>query len=135
MRIGQEIEVKVSAAPNRIFKAHISSIGAASDLTTRRVVVRSEIGNPDGALKSEMFASFKIATEEAATTAAVPAEAVIREGDLATVWVETEPMLFKRRVVETGIQQDGLVQIRSGLDFGELVVARGAIFVDNEWRQ
>jgi cobalt-zinc-cadmium efflux system membrane fusion protein len=135
MRIGQEIEVRVSAAPNRIFKARISTIGAASDLTTRRVVVRSEIGNPDGALKSEMFASFKIATEEASTTAAVPTEAVIREGDLATVWVETEPMLFKRRVVDTGIQQDGLVQIRSGLDFGELVVARGAIFVDNEWRQ
>jgi cobalt-zinc-cadmium efflux system membrane fusion protein len=82
-----------------------------------------------------MFASFKIATEQASTTTAVPTEAVIREGDLATVWVETEPMLFKRRVVDTGIQQDGLVQIRSGLDLGELVVARGAIFVDNEWRQ
>jgi cobalt-zinc-cadmium efflux system membrane fusion protein len=28
-----------------------------------------------------------------------------------------------------------LTQIRSGLSAGELVVARGAIFVDNEWRQ
>jgi membrane fusion protein, heavy metal efflux system len=135
VRIGQEIEVRVSAAPNRIFKARISAISSASDLTTRRVVVRSEIGNPDGALKSEMFASVKIAIEEALTTPAVPAEAVIREGDVATVWVETEPMLFKRRLVDIGIQQDGLVQIRSGLDFGEFVVARGAIFVDNEWRQ
>ncbi len=135
VRIGQEIEVRVSAAPNRIFKARISAISSASDLTTRRVVVRSEIGNPDGALKSEMFASFKIAIEEASTTPAVPTEAVIREGDVATVWVETEPLLFKRRVVDIGIQQDGLVQIRSGLNFGELVVARGAIFVDNEWRQ
>jgi len=135
VRIGQEIEVKVSAAPNRIFKARISAISSASDLTTRRLVVRSEIGNPDGALKSEMFASFTIAIEEPSTTPAVPSEAVIRGEGVATVWVETEPMLFKRRVVEVGIQQDGLVQIRSGLDFGELVVARGAIFVDNEWRQ
>jgi cobalt-zinc-cadmium efflux system membrane fusion protein len=135
VRIGQEIEVRVSAAPNRIFKARISAISSASDLTTRRVVVRSEIGNPDGALKSEMFASVKIAIEETSTTPAVPAEAVIREGDVATVWVETEPMLFKRRLVDIGIQQDGLVQIRSGVDFGEFVVARGAIFVDNEWRQ
>ena len=60
---------------------------------------------------------------------------MIREGDTATVWVETEPMLFKRRVVEIGIQQDGLTQIRSGLEAGEKVLARGAIFVDNEWRQ
>ena len=135
VRIGQEIEVRVSAAPNRIFKARISTIGAASDLTTRRVVVRSEIGNPDGVLKSEMFASFKIGIEEALSTPAVPTDAVIREGDVATVWVETEPMMFKRRVVDIGIQQNGLTQIRSGLNSGELVVARGAIFVDNEWRQ
>jgi membrane fusion protein, heavy metal efflux system len=135
VRIGQELEARIPAAPNRIFKARISAINSASDLTTRRVVVRSEIGNPDGALKSEMFASFKIGTEEASSTPAVPTDAVIREGDVATVWVETEPMVFKRRVVDIGIQQDGLTQIRSGLNSGELVVARGAIFVDNEWRQ
>ena len=135
VRVGQEIEAKVAAAPNRIFKARIANISSASDLTTRRVLVRSEIGNPDGLLKSDMFASFKIGTAEPSATPAVPTEAVIREGDVATVWVETEPMLFKRRVVDIGIQQNGLTQIRSGLALGELVVARGAIFVDNEWRQ
>jgi cobalt-zinc-cadmium efflux system membrane fusion protein len=135
VRIGQQIEARIAAAPDRIFKARISAINSASDLTTRRVVVRSEIGNPDGVLKADMFASFKIDTEEASSTPAVPTDAVIREGDVATVWVETEPMTFKRRVVEIGIQQNGLTQIRSGLSAGELVVARGAIFVDNEWRQ
>jgi cobalt-zinc-cadmium efflux system membrane fusion protein len=135
VRIGQEIEAKVAAAPNRTFKARIANISSASDLTTRRVMVRSEVGNSDGVLKSDMFASFKIGTAEPSATPAVPTEAVIREGDVATVWVETEPMLFKRRVVDIGIQQNGLTQIRSGLALGELVVARGAIFVDNEWRQ
>ena len=135
VRVGQEIEAKVAAAPNRTFKARIANISSASDQTTRRVMVRSEIDNPGGVLKSEMFASFKIGTAEPSATPAVPTEAVIREGDVATVWVETEPMLFKRRVVEIGIQQNGLTQIRSGLALGELVVARGAIFVDNEWRQ
>ena len=135
VRIGQEIEAKVSAVPNRIFKARINAISSASDLTTRRVVVRAEIGNPGGMLKSDMFASFKIETEEPSNTPAVPTDAVIREGDVATVWVETEPMLFRRRVVDIGLQQDGLTQIRSGLTLGESIVARGAIFVDNEWRQ
>jgi cobalt-zinc-cadmium efflux system membrane fusion protein len=135
VRVGQEIEAKVAAAPNRTFKARIANIGSASDQTTRRVMVRSEVGNPDGVLKSEMFASFKIGITEPSATPAVPTEAVIREGDVATVWVETEPKLFKRRVVEIGMQQNGLTQIRSGLAPGELVVARGAIFVDNEWRQ
>lgn len=135
VRIGHEIEAKVSAVPNRIFKGRINAINSASDLTTRRVVVRSEIENADGLLKAEMFAMFKISIDDGSTSPAVPTDAVIREGDVATVWVETEPRLFKRRVVDIGIQQDGLTQIRSGLDVGELVVARGAIFVDNEWRQ
>jgi membrane fusion protein, heavy metal efflux system len=135
VRVGQEIEARVSAVPNRVFKARIDTINSASDLTTRRVVVRSEIENPDGLLKSEMFGTFKISIDEPTQSPAVPTDAVIREGDTATVWIETEPLLFKRRPVEIGIQQDGLTQIRSGLDAGEKVLARGAIFVDNEWRQ
>jgi cobalt-zinc-cadmium efflux system membrane fusion protein len=135
VRIGQEIEARVSAVPDRVFKARINAINSASDLTTRRVVVRSEIENADGLLKAEMFAMFKISIDDGSTSPAVPTDAVIREGDVATVWVETEPGLFKRRVVDIGTQQDGLTQIRSGLAVGELVVARGAIFVDNEWRQ
>jgi cobalt-zinc-cadmium efflux system membrane fusion protein len=135
VRIGQEIEARVSAVPDRVFKARINAINSASDLTTRRVVVRAEIKNADGLLKSEMFAMFRISIDDASPTPAVPTDAVIREGDVATVWVETEPMLFKRRVVDIGVQQDDLTQIRKGLDSGESVVARGAIFVDNEWRQ
>jgi cobalt-zinc-cadmium efflux system membrane fusion protein len=135
VHVGQEIEARIAAAPDRVFKARIKTINSASDLTTRRVVVRSEIDNPDGLLKADMFASFKIGADEASNTPAVPADAVIREGDVATVWVETEPMMFKRRVVDIGMQQNGLIQIRSGLSVGEMVVAQGAIFVDNEWRQ
>ncbi len=135
IRVGQEVEVKVSALPGRVFRARITTISAATDLTTRRTVVRSEVANPDGALKGEMFANFKIATGADEPSPAVPVEAVIREGDLAVVWVEEEPMLFRRRPVKIGMEQDGRVQIRDGLEVGLLVVARGAIFVDNEWRQ
>ena len=134
VRVGHEIEVKVAALPERVFKARITAIGAASDAATRRVVVRSEIPNPDGALRAEMFATFKIATGDGDSAPAVPVEAVIREGDVATVWVEEQPMLFRRRKVTIGMEQDGRVQIRDGVRPGEMVVGRGAIFVDNEWR-
>lgn len=135
VRVGQEIEARVSAVPDRVFRARIDAINSASDQTTRRVVVRSEIQNKDGLLRAEMFAMFKINIDDGVASPAVPTNAVIREGDVATVWVEAEPLLFKRRVVDIGIQQEGLTQIRRGLDVGEQVVAHGAIFVDNEWRQ
>jgi cobalt-zinc-cadmium efflux system membrane fusion protein len=135
VRVDQEVEVKVSALPRRVFNARIANISASTDLTTRRTVVRSEIPNHDGALKSEMFASFKIATGADEVAPAVPSVAVIREGDVAVVWVQEAPALFRRRAVTIGMEQEGRVQIREGLKPGELIVARGAIFVDNEWRQ
>lgn len=135
IRVGQDVEVKVSALPDRVLRARVTAINAATDATTRRVIVRSEIPNPEGALKSEMFASFKIATGDDEPSPSVPVQAVIREGDHAVVWVEEEPMLFRRRKVTLGIEQEGRMQIREGLKAGELVAGRGAIFVDNEWRQ
>jgi membrane fusion protein, heavy metal efflux system len=134
VRIGHDIEVRVTALPDRVFKARITAVGAASDAATRRVVVRSEIPNPDGALKAEMFATFRIATGEGVSAPAVPVEALIRDGDVATVWVEEQPTVFRRRRVTIGMEQDGRLQIREGLKPGEVIVARGAIFVDNEWR-
>jgi cobalt-zinc-cadmium efflux system membrane fusion protein len=135
VRVGQELEVRVTAFPDRVFKARVTAIGAASDAATRRVVVRSEIPNPDGALRAEMFASFKIATGDGERAPAVPVETVIWDGDQAIVWVQREPMQFERRKVKVAMEQDGRLQIRDGLQPGELVVARGAVFVDNEWRQ
>jgi cobalt-zinc-cadmium efflux system membrane fusion protein len=135
VRIGQELDVRVTAMPDRVFKARITYVGAVFEATTRRMMVRSEVVNAGALLKAEMFASFRIATGEGDTTPAVPSEAVIREGDVAAVFVEAEPMTFRRREVRLGVEREGRVQIRQGLAAGELVVARGAIFLDNQWHQ
>jgi cobalt-zinc-cadmium efflux system membrane fusion protein len=135
MRIGQSLDVKVNALPKREFTARIVAIGAASDTSTHRVVVRSESANRDSALKAEMFATFRITTGEPEVSPAVPIDAVIREGSIAALWVERQPMVFERRLVKIGVEQDGRMQITEGIKAGERVVGRGAIFVDNEWRQ
>lgn len=135
VRVGQEIEVKVTAVPDRVFKAHITAIGAASDAATRRIVVRSELPNPDRLLKSEMFASFKITVGAGDPYPVIPADAVIRDGEQTSVFVVSrEPMLFERRTVKIGTERDGRVQVLEGIAAGEQVVGRGALFVDNESR-
>ena len=82
-----------------------------------------------------MFASFKITIGESGPAPAVPIDAVIWEGAQATVWVEQEPQLFQRRRIKAGLEQNGLFQVREGLEPGERVIARGAIFVQNESQQ
>ena len=130
VRVGQEIEASVAAVPGQVFKARVITIAAASDPATRRVLVRSEIPNPDGALKAEMFATFRIATGEGEVAPGVASAAIIGEGEATSVWVVREPMLFERRNVRLGVRQNGCVQIRGGLKLGEPVVVRGAVFLD-----
>ena len=45
------------------------------------------------------------------------------------------PGEFQRRLVTLGAEQDGRVAVRDGVQVGEKVVGRGAIFLDNEWKQ
>ncbi len=135
IRVGQEVDVRVMALPEGVFKARVVAVGASSDPVTHRVMVRSEVSNPDSILKADMFASFRINTGAPVASPAVPVESVIRHGEEAAVWVEQEPYVFKRRLVTLGLERDDSIQINAGLKAGERILSRGAIFVDNEWRQ
>jgi cobalt-zinc-cadmium efflux system membrane fusion protein len=130
--VGQEVSVAVIAYPGRVFKGHISTIGAMVDPVTRRVLIRSEIADPDHELRSGMFATFVIRTGEPVRSPAVPLDGVVREGDgTMTVWVTSDRRRFAKRTVKVGMARNGYDQILDGLRPGELVATAGALFLSN----
>ncbi len=98
---------------------------------TRRITVRSEVEARGYQLKPQMFASFRIVTDAGTPTAAVPVSALTRENNRSTAWVEVAPRRFAPRVVERGVEQDGMVQVLSGLSTGETIAVEGAVFLSN----
>jgi len=132
-KVGQDVEVRVPAYPDKVFRGHVTTVGATIDPNTHRQLVRSEVADPDHLLRSGMFASFVIRVGDPMPSAAMPVESVVREGDgTMTVWVTTDRRHFVKRVVKVGIQnQDGLSQILDGLQPGELAVSEGAVFLSN----
>jgi membrane fusion protein, heavy metal efflux system len=131
-RVGQEVKVKVTAFPDRVFDGKITTIGAMVDPTTRRVLVRSEVANPQHELRSGMFANFVIRTGDPVRSTAVPLDGVVREGDgTMIVWVTADRRHFTRRPVKVGLQREGYRQIPEGLQVGELVATEGALFLSN----
>ena len=79
-----------------------------------------------------MLASFRISLGASQTSPALPVNALAREGDGSySVWVTEEGQQFKRRTVETGATQDGMVQITKGLAVGEKVAKDKALFLSN----
>jgi cobalt-zinc-cadmium efflux system membrane fusion protein len=130
--VGQEVKVKVSAYPDKVFEGKVSTIGAAVDPATHRLLVRSEIRDPKHELRSGMFATFVIRTGDSVRATAVPAGGVVREGDgTMTVWVTTDNHIFAKHTVKIGLQQNGYDQIVDGLQPGELVATEGALFLSN----
>jgi membrane fusion protein, heavy metal efflux system len=132
-KVGQEVEVRVPAYPDTVFKGHVTTVGSMIDPNTHRQLVRSEIDDPQHLLRSGMFASFVIHVGDPVPSLAVPNEGVVREGDgTMTVWVTTDRRRFTKRTVKIGLQQDGWTQILEALQPGETVVTDGAVFLSNK---
>ncbi len=130
VHLGQAVEVRVLAYPDRAFKARVTYVAALVDAATHRLPVRAEIDNHDGALKPEMFANFRILTSDASDSPAVPESAVVYEGAAAHVWVLLDDGLLSYRSIRVGRSNDGLVEVLDGLKTGERIVTKGGLFID-----
>ncbi len=134
LRVGQEVRATVSSLPGRTFRGKIVTLGATIDPNTRRVLVRSEIADPNQELRGGMFANFEITVAPPRKSLAVPQDGVVREGDgTMTVWVTGDRKKFVKRVVKTGLIDGGFIEIREGLQAGELVATDGSLFIANQY--
>ena len=63
----------------------------------------------------------------------LPSDAVLRTGTGASVWVQTGNRSFKTRMVEIGMEDGDRVQIKSGLQPGDVIVISGAYLLNSEY--
>jgi len=131
-RVGQPERVRIDAFPGRVFDGRVTTVGSTVDPNTRRVLVRSEIRDPQHELRSGMLADFAIEVAAPMRSPAIPLNGIVREGDgTETIWVTADRRRFTRRTVKIGQQADGYRQILQGVQAGELVATDGAIFLSN----
>ena len=131
-QVGQPLQVSIGAFPDRLFDGKITTVGSIVDPNTRRVLVRSEVKNPEHELLAGMFANFVISVGAPVRSPAVALNGVVRQGDgTQTIWITADRRRFTKRTVEIGQQRDGYRQILQGVQPGELVATDGAIFLSN----
>lgn len=128
--VGQKLEFRVVAYPERIFTGEIALIGSSIDPSSRRIPVRANIDNSEGLLRPEMFTSVRLIGKSEGKSASVPREALIYEGDKTRVWVMGGDDKLELRAVQPGLVSGSRIQIVSGLKSGERIVTRGALFID-----
>jgi RND family efflux transporter MFP subunit len=128
IREGQAIIYTVDGLPDKNFNGRVKRINpmvSASDRTGR---VQAEVDNRDGVLKGGAYARGRIIIEDKPQVLALPKTAFIGRDlgkNSGRIFVLQEGGVARTREVATGLEDQNMVEIRSGLEQGEKVVNRG----------
>jgi multidrug efflux pump subunit AcrA (membrane-fusion protein) len=133
VQLGQEATVKLSSLPDREFRGRVTYVYPNVDEKTRTAKVRLEFENPGYFLKPGMFVSAQITAELEPSALLVSDSAILRSGEKNTVFVALPGGKFDPRTVVLGPESEhDMVEVISGLQEGERIVASGQFMLDSE---
>ncbi|HYR43313.1 MAG TPA: efflux RND transporter periplasmic adaptor subunit [Terriglobia bacterium] len=132
MRQATAAEIVVPSDPNRVHSGQLVTVGIVVDPQNRTVPVIFAVPNPDRSLKLDMLIEGRVPVGPLRKTVVVPASAVLSEQGISSVFVETEPGVFRRRIITAGQRHGANIAIVSGLEANEKVVSVGAQSLNSE---
>lgn len=133
LKPGAGVAATLPAFPGETLRGTIESILPQASMASRTIEVRIALPNPGGRLRPGMTAEVDLSGGEAREVLVAPAEAVIRTGRRSVVIVASNEVgRFMPVEVELGGAFGDDVEIVSGLDAGQRVVASGQFLIDSE---
>jgi len=127
IKVGQVAQVKFDALTSDTKNPLIAKIKRVSpviDSSTGTFKTTLELDNAEGLLKPGMFGRFNVVFGEHKDVMTVPRTAITElDGERSVYYVIDDKA--KKALLETGYENDGLVEIISGLDGTEAVVTLG----------
>ena len=124
---GDKVEVVIPESGKPPYQSVISVVGGSIDAKTRSFAVEAKLES-DPMLKPNQTATMKILDYESKATIAVPVNVVQSDEKGKYVYVMEkagEKMLARKKVVIVGEAYNGLIEIKSGLTGGELIITEG----------
>jgi len=121
----QRVDVRVAPFPEETFLATVTVVSPIIDARTRTLRVKAQLDNADGRLKPGLFARIDLGVSSRPDVPMVLEEAILQRADGAAVFRAIPDDEVERVLIETGVHQDGYVEVTRGLAPGDLVVSRG----------
>lgn len=124
--------VKIPDMENLEISGHISFVNPEVNPATRINLIRVSIPNKGNLLKPGMpvYVFFQNPKRQSIT---LPIDAVLRDGKAATIWIQVGKGKYKNKMVQTGLESDGKIEILSGIQNGDVVVTTGAYLLNSEY--
>jgi len=121
---GLPVEARVSSYKNKVFNGKIDFISSRINADTRSLLSRIKINNKNLELLSgsllEITVKFNLRN-----SLSVPDTSIMMEGEKSYIYTVSEEDITNKTEVEIGLRGDGKVEILSGINEGDLIVAEG----------
>ena len=121
---GLPVEVKLSSFKNKVFLGEVDFVSSRINADTRSLLSRIKIDNANLELISgsllEVSVKFNLRN-----SLSVPDTSVMVEGDKSFVYKINDENIANKTEIKTGLRVDKNIEIISGLNEGDIVVAEG----------
>lgn len=124
IKVGGPVEIRVNANGRKL-SGKIIRFTRALDPGTRTMLVEVDVPNPDLSLSPGMYAETALELQKKDNTLTLPVEAVVHNGDQEYVLALDSTNHVVRKPITLGVQTANRVEIASGLNEGESVIASG----------
>ena len=118
------VKVRFSGRKNKIYEGKIYAVSSRINAETRSLLTRIMIKNESSELIPASLLEIIINYNERSSLG-VPDTSMMIEGSKSYVYKVSEDNIANKTEIEIGIRNSGFIEIISGLDEGEVVVAEG----------
>lgn len=125
VKIGQPVQLSVAAYPKQKFQGEVYFLAPQVDPNTRTLLMKARIPNAEHHLKPGMFANLDLTLTLRQEAIVIPESALMSQGDRTLVYVIDGSSNAQVRPVKVGLRIPNQIEILSGLQPGEKVVAEG----------
>ena len=115
---------KFSGIKDKIYKGKIDGVASRINAETRSILTRVKIDNPDYELIPGSLLEITLSTNKR-DSLSIPDTSIILEGNKAYVYKVSKDNIANRSEIQIGLRNDGKVEVTSGLDEGDIIVAEG----------
>lgn len=139
LQVGLPVQVRIDAAAEQVFEGQITAINPQVDSATRNIRIQATLSNPQGLLRSGMFASVAVVLPGESEVLVIPATAVLYAPYSDSVFV-VEPkdpgqaeagLVLRQQFVRIERKRGDFVALTSGLKAGETVASTGVFKLRN----
>ena len=119
-----KLEAKFSAYKDKTYEGKIESIASRVDPQTRSILARAKINNENTEIIPGSLLEIKILYNEKSALS-VPDTSIMYEGSKKFVYKIIENNIIKKTEIEIGVRNQGNIEVLSGLNEGDKIVAEG----------